>query len=303
MALRSEYQPVAEAILELDRARVLVPIIRGQAAAPLLSLGDAIARRSSTQGVVLGLVEIPTSPRGLQMAVANRSRELLRWIAATDYERYSVEGGRLTVQTRIAADVARSIREAALETESNIVLLEWPWYKSPRRYRLEAVLRNLATDPPANLVIARPDPNRNGRLAPRSVLVPLRGGSNARLALSVAAGLASQADARLTLMHVYDSSHHPDRIQREAVVFHELIQAVASLDPVVLEVIAPQPTEVLLRAGSEYDAVVMGAHADPGRTGMLVGSALESVVNGLPKTVILARSTEPETARREFNAD
>ena len=39
----------------------------------------------------------------------------------------------------------------------------------------------------------------------------------------------------------------------------------------------------------------MGAHADPGRAGMLVGSALESVVNGLSRTVILARSTDPET--------
>jgi len=295
MATRTEYQSAVAAIPELDRARVLVPIIRGQVAAPLLSLGDAIARRSSTQGVVLGLVEVPASQGGLQVPVANRSRELLRWIAATDYERHSVEGGRLTVQTRIAADVARSIREAALETESDIVLLEWPWHKSPRRYRLEAVLRGLALDPPAGLVIVRPDPEAMGQLAPRSVLAPLRGGANARLALSVAAALASQADARLTLMHVYDSGHHPDRIQREAVVFHELIQAVASLDPVVLEVIAPQPAEVLLRAGSEYDAVVMGAHADPGRAGMLVGSALESVVNGLSRTVILARSTDPET--------
>src|SRR5487761_25086 len=157
MALRSEYQPVAAAILELDRARALVPIIRGQAAAPLLSLADAIARRSSTQGVVLGLVEIPASPGGIQMAVAERSRALLRWISATDYERQAVEGGHLSVQTRIAADVTRSIREATLETQSDIVLLEWPRQKSPRRYRLEAVLRSLATDPPAHLVIARPD--------------------------------------------------------------------------------------------------------------------------------------------------
>ncbi|MHB8588458.1 MAG: universal stress protein [Candidatus Dormibacteraceae bacterium] len=295
MATRSESYPLAlAAIPELDRARVLVPIIRGQAAAPLLSLGDAIARRGSTQGVVLGLVEIPASRGGLQMAVAKRSRELLRWIAATDYECHSVSGSQLTVQTRIAADVARGIREAALETQSDLVLLEWPWQESPRRYRLEAVLRSLAADPPANLVIVRPDPAGNGPLAPRSVLAPLRGGSNARLALSVAAALATQSEARLTLMHVYGSNHHPDRTQREAAVFHELIQAVRSLDPVVLEVIAPEPAAVLLRAGSEYDAVVMGARARPGRAGNLVGSALESVVNGLPRTVILTRSSRPD---------
>jgi formate-nitrite transporter family protein len=292
VATRVEYRPAVAAIPGLDRGRVLVPVIRGQAAAPLLSLGDAIARRSSTTGVVLGLVEVARSRGGLQTAVANRSRDLLRWIAATDYEGQSFGGGRLTVQTRIAADVAGGIREAALETESDMVLLEWPLHKSPRRYRLEAVLRSLALDPPAKLVIARPDPQATGPLAPRSVLAPLRGGSNAWLALSVAAALATQAGAQLTLMHVYDSDHHPDRTQREAATFHELAQAVRSLNPVVLEVIAPEPAAALFRAGSDYDAVVLGAHAEPGRAGILVGSALESVVNGLQRTVILTRSTD-----------
>ena len=296
MVTRSErYASTLGASPGLDRARVLVPIIRGQGAAPLLSLGDAIARSGSTQGVVLGLVEIPSSRIGLQIAATKRSRELLRWIAATDYERHASEGGQLTVQTRIAADVARGIREATLETQSDMVLLEWPSQRSPRRHRLEAVMRSLATDPPANLVIVRPDPAVNGPLAPRSILAPLRGGSNARLALSVAAALATQTGARLTLMHVYDNNHHPDRAQREAAVFHELIQAVRSLDPVVLEVIADEPAAVLLRAGSEYDAVVMGAHADPNRTGVLVGSDLESVVNELPRSVILTRSTDTDT--------
>lgn len=295
MATPSELYPSAlAAIAELDRPRVLVPIVRGQAAAPLLSLGDAIARRSATRGVVLGLVEIPAPRGGLQMAVAEQARALLRWIAATDYERHTIERGQLTVQTRIAANVAASIREAALETQSDVVLLEWPWQKSPRRYRLEAVLRSLAAEAPAKLVIVRPDPAGKGPLAPRSVLAPLRGGTNARLALTVAAALATQAGARLTLMHVYDSNHHPDRAQREATVFHELIQMVRSLDPVVLEVIAPEPAEVLLRVGSEYDAVVMGAHVDPAQAGILVGSAMESVVNGLPRTVILTRSADTD---------
>jgi nucleotide-binding universal stress UspA family protein len=288
------YPPALEAIPALDRPRVLVPIVRGQAAAPLLSLGDAIARRGTNRGMLLGLVEVPASYRGLQMAVAERARALLRWIAATDYERHAIETGQLTVQTRITANVAASIREAALETQSDVVLLEWPWQKSPRRYRLEAVLRNLAADPPAKLVIVRPDPAGRGPLAPRSVLAPLRGGTNARLALTVAAALATQAEARLTLMHVYDSNHHPDRAQREAAAFHELVQMVRSLDPVVLEFIAPEPAQVLLRVGSEYDAVVMGAHADPAQAPILVGSALESVVNGLPRTVILTRSTDAD---------
>jgi len=295
MAMLPEFQPTAAGLPELNRNRVLVPIMRGQEAAPLLSLGSAIARHASTQGVLLGLVEIPASHVGLQMAVAKRSRELLSWIAAADYECRSVKRGQLTLQTRFVADVARGIREAALETLSDTVLLEWPSQKSPRRYLLEAVLRSLDIHPPAKLVVVRPDPAEKGPLAPRSVLAPLRGGPNARLALAVAAALATQAEARLTVMHVYDSTHHRDGAQREAAVFHDLIQGVSALNPVVREVIAPEPAALLLRVGSDYDAVVMGAHVDASRTGILVGSTLKSVVNGMPKTLILARSTDPET--------
>ena len=85
MATRPELQPTAARLLELNGSRVLVPIIRGQEATPVLSLGLAIASHASTQGVLLGLVEIPASDAGLQMAVAKRSRELLSWIAAADH--------------------------------------------------------------------------------------------------------------------------------------------------------------------------------------------------------------------------
>lgn len=295
MATRPEFQPTAARLLELNGTRVLVPIIRGQEAAPLLSLGIAIASHASTQGVLLGLVEIPASDAGLQMAVAKRSRELLSWIAAADHLCGSVTRGQLTLQTRFVASVARGIREAALETLSDTVVLEWPSQKSPRRYILEAVLRSFDIHPPANLVMVRPDPAEKGPLAPRSVLAPVRGGPNARLALAVAAALAAQAEARLTVMHVYDSNRHRLREQREAAVFHNLIQGVSSLSPVVRETIAPEPATLLLRVGGEYDAVVMGAHVDPDRTGVLVGPGMKSVVHGMPKTLILTRSTGSET--------
>ena len=272
--------------------RVLVPIIRGQPAAPILSIADAVARSGSAKGLVLGLVEMSASDSN-QLTAAERSRGLLRWIAATSYGHTATDGSRLRIQTRITSDAGRSIRETALETESDTVVLEWPSPTSPRRHRLEAIIRSLASDSPARLVIARLDPGHTGRFAARSILAPLRGGANARMALSVAAALAKEARAALTLLHVYDSHHHPERREREAVEFRALVQDVRSIDLVVLELVAPDPVAVLFAECIKYDAVVLGAHSHEGRPGILVGPTLETLVQSLPKTVVLTRSLTP----------
>jgi nucleotide-binding universal stress UspA family protein len=285
-------RPAVEAVRTTQPPRVLVPIIRGQVAAPILSVADAIARSGSERGLVLGLVETSASDKP-QVGATERSRDLLRWIAATGHGTAAVDGSRLKIQTRITSDAGRSIREATLETQSNMVVLEWPAATSPRRHRLEAIIRSLATDPPARLVIARLDPGQTGRFAPRSVLAPLRGGANARIALSVAVALAKEARATLTLLHVYDSHHHPARQEREAAAFRDLVQEVRSINPVVLELVAPDPVVVLLGECIKYDAVVLGAHSNETRPGIVVGPTLESFVQSLPKTVVLTRSLTP----------
>ena len=281
-------RPAVEAIRTTHPPRVIVPIVRGQAAAPILGLAEAIARSGSERGLVLGLVE--TSISDPQIAAAERSRELLRWIAATGHDSAATDGSRLKLQTRITSDAARSVREATFETRSNVLVLEWPAATSPRRHRLESIIRSLAADPPARLVIARFEPGQTGRPAPKTVLAPLRGGANARMALSVAVALAKEAHATLTVLHVYDSHHHPERQEREAAAFRDLVQEVRSIAPVVLELVASDPVAVLFDTCVKYDMVVLGAHSNEGRPGTLVGPTLESLVQSLSKTVVLTRS-------------
>jgi nucleotide-binding universal stress UspA family protein len=270
----------------------LVPILRGQAAAPILSLADAIARSGGERGVALGLVETSASKNQL-IGAKERSRDLLRWIAATAYDGTAIDGSRLKLQTRITSDAGRSIREATLETQSNMVVLEWPSETSPRRHGLEAIIRALASYPPAQLVVARLEPGQTGQFAPRSVIAPLRSGANARIALSVAVALAKEANATLTLLHVYDSRHHPERQEREAAAFRDLVQEVRLIEPLVMELAAPDPVAALLGECMNYDAVVLGAHSNNARPGTLVGPVLQSFVQSLPKTVVLTRSVNP----------
>ena len=271
--------------------RVLVPVIWGQSAAPLLSIGDAIAGHCPSRGVVLGLVEIPSRWSGLVTSAMVRSRELLQWIASNDYALEAGRRPRLSIQSRYTSDPAASIREALLETQCDTVLAELPPSNSRRRHRLEGILRSLADDLQVSLVMARPDPAASrSALQPRSVLVPLRGGPNAWLALRVGTALASWSQARLTLMHVFNPRDHHALRKHEREAFHELVDSVAGASPAVVEVVSGDPAEAILDIGGDYDAVVMGAHSNPSRAGMLVGRMLSVVISRLTKTVILTRA-------------
>ena len=227
-----------------------------------------------------------------------RSRELLRWIAASDYER-DAGHERLSIQSRFTTDPTTSIREALLETQCDTVLVELPPSTARRRHRLEAILNRLSNDNQVNLVIARPDPAAQGApIAPRSVLVPLRGGPNAWLALDVGMAMASWAKARLTLMHVYDPMCHQDLLHHEAGTFHQLTAAAEGARPEIMEVFSGHPAEAMLEVAAEYDAVVLGANADPMQAGLLLGQMLSTVVSNLTKTVIVTRAAtqDPNTA-------
>ena len=271
--------------------RVLVPVIWGQSAAPLLSIGDAIAGHWPSRGVVLSIVEIPSSWSGLVTSAVVRSRELLRWIASNDYVLEAGRSARLSIQSRYTSDPAASIREALLETQCDTVLAELPPSSSRRRHRLEGILRSLAADLQVNLVMARPDPAASRTaFQPTSVLVPLRGGPNAWLALRVGSALASWWQARLTLMHVFNPRHHHALRKHESETFQQLADAVAGANPAIVEVVSDDPAEAILAIAGDHDAVVMGAHSNPSRAGMLVGQMLSFVINRLTKTVILTRA-------------
>src|ERR1700716_1742824 len=175
-----------------QRMQLLVPILRAQTATAGLSVADALSAANSGQGHVLGVVEVPRGPTdNLAAQVAQRRHDLLRWIAAIDAHKPGVHSG-LAIQMRVCHNVSLGIREAVYENGSNLILIEWPGLSSRRPRLLSAVLDDLTSEPPADLLLVRPGTRTGqGPLAVKRVLVPVRGGPNAPLAL-----LAGRAPGR-----------------------------------------------------------------------------------------------------------
>ena len=265
-----------------QRPRLLIPISRAQGADRLLEVAEAITHHERGGGQVLGVVEMAAGrPIAQNVTVARRYRSLLQRV--TDLERQAKLG--LGVQVRVAYTMAQGVREAAIENESDLIILEWPGLDS-RRAR-DPNVADLVADPPADLLLVKP----NGDSTPtEGVLVPIRGGPSAALALRVARALAAARRTHLTVMHVYSARLNGERRSRETRQFKRLLQRVRGIDLRVLELEAVEPHKAIATEGRRHSVVVLGAYAEAARSSTLVGSRLARTVRRLPGTVILAKS-------------
>jgi nucleotide-binding universal stress UspA family protein len=271
--------------------QMLVPILRAQTATAVLSVADALSAANAGQGHVLGVVEVPRGPTdNLAARVAQRRHELLRWIAAIDAHKPGQRSG-LAIQMRVCHNVSLGIREAVYESGSNLILIEWPGLSSRRPRILSSVLDDLASTPPADLLLVRPSAHTGEEpLTVRRVLVPIRGGPNARLALMAAVSLGAIHSADVTALHIYGSEHHPRRRAAEVDLVHDLLSEFRYPKLDLVERDAENVGEVIREQGAGYDVIVLGAYAEASQPQVLVQSLLTPSLRHLGGTIILAKS-------------
>jgi glycosyltransferase involved in cell wall biosynthesis/nucleotide-binding universal stress UspA family protein len=271
--------------LAASRPRLLIPITRAGSAAGLLEVATAILCGEHGSGILLGVVELPSGrPIAQNVTVARRYRSLLQRITELE-NRMDVDLG---VQVRVAGTLSQGIRDAAFENATDLILLEWPGLgrERPGDHNLE----DLVANPPADLLLIRPDPRGGALRTNEGVLVPVRGGPNASLAVRAATAVANGGGGRLTAMHVFDPRHSLDRREREARQFRELQDDLGRRRVRVLEVESSRPNQAINAEGQRHGVVVLGAWAQATRSPVMLSSRLAETVRQLPGTVILAKS-------------
>ena len=270
---------------EVQRRHVLIPILSSKSAPLLVAIGAALVRRRGGTGNLLGVVEVaPGKPIAEGVTVARRYRSLLRRITGIENR----EAAGLGTEVRVTHDIAQGIREAVYESAAELLVLEWPGLAVRRG--VNAIIANLVSDPPADLVLVRPDPANPDLLAARSILVPVRGGPSARLALNTAEALAHSFGARITAMHVYKTPIDADRRTREREHFRELVADLAHPSAETVETDSPQPGISILKEAGGHDITVLGAQAELAGAPTLVSTNLARAVRQLPGTVVLVKS-------------
>ncbi|MBI2324376.1 MAG: glucosyl-3-phosphoglycerate synthase [Chloroflexi bacterium] len=184
-------------------------------------------------------------------------------------------------RVRSVVTVARrgwdSLVEIVRREDPRLLVLTW---RRPGWDVLGTTIDQILRDPPCDIAVVR------GSFARvRRVLVPVRGGRYAQLAVAIATGFAQRRDASLTLLHVTE----PDR--RSPLGIYRLVGD-AAFDPRVEQLVSRSgdPAEVIAEELERNDAIVFGATGREGATDQLgpVGATL--MRSGKPAILVRTRT-------------
>ena len=282
--------------------RILIPVANPTTARELIRLGAALLNPTAGELTALGIVEVPEgTPLSDGAMQARSARRLLQRVLE-----YVPEGTRIQPVVRIGRNAAEGIAEVIAQQEADLAIFGWTG--------------GAPTRPPHR---ARPD-RRRGRVTPwifsptidevvraslcdiavvkqrnlaeiRRILVPVRGGPHAELALLYADAIGRQHDAVVAVLHLLPPHPVPAaRTQAEDALAAFVRQHVSGRSEILLREASNVRAAILAEAESA-DLLILGASApDVTAAGMnhLFGELPEWVASRTRVSVMVVKTRE-----------
>ncbi len=274
-------------------ARILIPVANPGTAEELIRLGAAMLDPRAGELSALGIVEVPEGmPLSEGATRARHARRLLQKVLD-----YAPAGTAIHPIVRIGRHAAEGIIEASTEQEADLIIFGWggkapagsdgrngPTVFSPT---IDEVVR----ESPADIAVVK----QRGARDIKRVLVPVRGGPHAELALRFADASAARHEATVVVLHLVPPGiTMAVRAQAERALAAFVKQHLKGRGEGLLRE-APNVRNAILREAERADLVVMGASASPGGDGTdtyLFGALPEAVAARAKSTVIVVKTRE-----------
>ena len=281
--------------------RILLPLANPRTARDLVRIGAGIRGGRSTEITALGIVEVPEGISLSQGAIqARTSRRLLQRVLAFGDE----EGVEIRTRVRIGRRAADGVIEAVGEEGADLVIFGWGGPASHGAPTTESSDDGAADPPvfsPTIDAVVRESPcdiavvKQRGVEHVRSILVPVRGGPHAELAMRVSRDLARRFRAKILVLHVVPvgiGDRARGRQQAALDTFIEQHGGGRRLSGKLVE--AASVRRAIIREASQHDLVVMGASAQPSNATpdgrFLFGIVAEAVATRAKPTVIVVKT-------------
>lgn len=279
-----------EALVSVDHS-VLVPVADEAQAMELGRLGSILAKEH--RGGVLALYVVKVPP---QLSLSD-GRLFLKE-GRPPLQRVIDQAREFDVPVHTMIRLGRSVPDAILKTTaenaSDMILFGWPGTSGANEQIFGSVIDRIISNPPADIAILRYRPY--GEL--RRILVPVAGGPNGRLAVSVALAVArnTESASRVVLVHVVVPGADPTRAK--ATARNAFRRATEGLDHQFEERIvnADNPVSGILEAAQDCDLVVIGATKEPLFRNLLMGNVSQRVAEGADCPVIIVKRRSPMLA-------
>ncbi|HKQ17771.1 MAG TPA: universal stress protein, partial [Solirubrobacterales bacterium] len=275
-------------------ARILIPVANPATAEELIRLGADLLDPRAGELTALGIVEVPEGmPLSEGATRARHARRLLQRVLD-----FAPEGTAIHPIVRIGRHAAEGIVEASAEQEADLIIFGWGG-KSPagRDGNGPAVfsptIDEVVRDSPADIAVVK----QRGSKDIRRIIVPVRGGPHAELAIRYADAIARRHEAHVAVLHfVPPGITLAVRAQAEHALAQFLRQhgkGGPTIEGVVRE--AANVRNAILREAERADLVVMGASAQPAGTdgdAYLFGALPEAIAARAKPSVVVVKTRE-----------
>ena len=266
---------------------ILIPVALPKSGGPLVQLADTIigpATEGKGKLVALHLrspADHPTFRSGLDEAAESFDESLAPLLAQARARSLPVEP-----LSFISRDVAADINNVAKAQGINLVLMG---FHKPilGRTILGGTVHRVLTGCETDVAIFV---NRGFRQA-RRILVPYLGSEHDRLAMTLAARMARNTDAQVTVLHVVaplrsDEGRSIDARGNVDRVFQEPGQQA----PVTFRVVEdPSPVGVVLHQAQQFDLIIIGVAEEWGLESHLFGWRAERIARDCPSSLLIVR--------------
>jgi len=254
---------------------VLAPLVPGSRIRSVVDVARALTGDTESRCIILSVVVVPEE-RSLSEAalIARRRRELLQRTGGD-----AAATSNLQFVVRAARSFSGGVREAVEEYSAGLLLLIWRGPLRSEERLSRSPLDDLVLDPPADLVVfsAGAQPGTDGQWPPGRVLVPVRGGPHARLALSVGQDVARSFGVKLAPLRIVRPDAGGAELNADRDHFRQLVSQLNYPDVAELEVERAGVADTILRETRSADLLVLGASARGSRATHLFGPLPENV--------------------------
>ncbi len=251
--------------------KVMVPILHGCDFQGAL----AAARAITGLGEVLLLGLVRATPEEPLSASASQAR-LVRQVMRQQEDGMRTRSlGRVRVSTQPVDELFKAIREE----DPDLLILEYPCHFDS----LGASLAEIMQHSPCDIAIVR------GPIASqmKNILVPLRGGPYAELALRISLSITRNTNARITSLHITPTQS----VKGHEAPFRGLAHVLTHLSEVnALEAQTDQPADAIMDASQGKDLVVLGATAQPKSAAVTIGPVVERILRESPAGVMVVKT-------------
>jgi glucosyl-3-phosphoglycerate synthase len=254
--------------------RILLPVRQVSEAEELLPLARAIAQGWIGHVLLFGIVHMPAEKSLSEGVLAAQSlRQQLERLAAADPWVDMLPTARVTYTPW--DEIAQQVDQA----KTDLLLLRWHQDQTA----FGADLHDVLVDPPCDVVIVRPgEPASLQR-----ILLPVRGGPHAELALRISLALAKAYEVEITALHIAP----PAPQSPQDAPFADLLPVLQQLPPVTRIVTLQRQIQAsILSEARQHGLIVMGATARPKSEPIAIGEMAARVLRSTKMTAIVVKT-------------